>query len=1099
MSTLSDNPQNSTDHPHLMIRASAGTGKTFQLTNRYLSLLFEGVDPSTILASTFTRKAAGEISQRVLLRLAEAALDLNAHSDLKIHLSNTPSQERLLPLLEKLFTHLHGLQISTLDAHFSKSARNFCLELGLSPNWKIIDEIELSQLHTRALLELLRQEEERLPTLFHLLFKGEASRELTGELLLLVKSLHELYLITDEKTWHPFPRPKGLSSDELLNATKRFLQFPLEEIPKHKKILEGHEEAQVAVRTGQWDLLLEKGIGKKVAAGETTYYNKDLSDDLIEIYVPLIKQARANFLNRLYEQTVATYSFLDQYNALYQKQKAEIKGLTFTEVTYLLAEASHQQRLPSSTYRSGAPLEHLLLDEFQDTSTAQWSILRPMAQEIVSGTTQQSFFCVGDTKQAIYGWRGGVAEIFDQLEEELTSLDSKELTCSYRSSPVIMDVVNQVFENLNHLDQFSLTGDYHQIYKQWQKKFTHHKSAKENLAGFVQIETADKPNSDISAQNTKQSLWEATADRVEQIHQNAPHKTIGILVRTNSAIKEIIYELQRRGIRASEEGGNPLTDSPAVEILLSLCHFADHPGDLATCYHLFRSPLQNELGLTDYQDKTKNRQIAAQLRKELLQKGYGGMLTSWIEKLAPNCGKRDLSRLRQLLAFAHTYQKNATLRGDDFCNYIQNQRVPDPTDDRIRVMTIHKSKGLEFDAVVLPELTAPLAGMPQRNKYTLMRSHPAAPIESVIRYASQTTQAFLPPKWQEAFARTQAENVNESLCTLYVAMTRAAQALYLIMPPQEKSLGETKTFDYSRLLRATLTDGSPFMENSIPYQIGHPTWYEESPPMISKATTAEPMNLAPRTPLLPKGTLGRRRGWETIQPSELAGGNQRTIEQICRSQTSTAQRRGETFHKWFEQISWLEEGIPSKEELRLLGLEIFGDQPGILEEWLTTFEQIVMSSSLKSILSREDYLETGLPFSKPIVDRIHQAKAEGTLSLQVANEYRFACRQNYQLVSGSIDRLVLFLLTDKERETEEYLAADILDYKTDQLNETAQPSEGASLSSPFEQAAKEKGEYYAPQLAAYTETVRSMTSLAPEAIGSRLLFVQHGLLYTYSH
>ncbi|MFG0297154.1 MAG: UvrD-helicase domain-containing protein, partial [Maioricimonas sp. JB045] len=173
MADTSTKPEHLAD---LVIRASAGTGKTFQLSNRYLSLL-RTTSPDRILATTFTRKAAGEILERVLTRLAEAALDEKKCNDLAkfIHAPGlTPDDCR--QMLRRLTHHLHRVRVSTLDSFFSQIATSFTLELGLPPGWRIIDEFEIVQLRERA-IETVLQEGDRgdLTQLMHLLAKGEAT------------------------------------------------------------------------------------------------------------------------------------------------------------------------------------------------------------------------------------------------------------------------------------------------------------------------------------------------------------------------------------------------------------------------------------------------------------------------------------------------------------------------------------------------------------------------------------------------------------------------------------------------------------------------------------------------------------------------------------------------------------------------------------------------------------------------------------------------------------------------------------------------------------------------------------------------------------
>ena len=126
--------------PNEVIRASAGTGKTFALSNRYLKLLASGVECQSILATTFTRKGAGEILDRIIGRLSDAALDESAAAKLSIELSWKISQARARHILHELLGNLHRLEISTLDSFFNRVAKAFSLELRLPPNWEIVQE-----------------------------------------------------------------------------------------------------------------------------------------------------------------------------------------------------------------------------------------------------------------------------------------------------------------------------------------------------------------------------------------------------------------------------------------------------------------------------------------------------------------------------------------------------------------------------------------------------------------------------------------------------------------------------------------------------------------------------------------------------------------------------------------------------------------------------------------------------------------------------------------------------------------------------------------------------------------------------------------------
>ena len=167
---------------HVLISASAGTGKTFQLSNRYIGLLHSGVMPDQILATTFTRKAAGEILDRVIVRLAEAAVGCSTSvEELAQWLPVASlSPARCHDMLRQMLRHLHRLRVSTLDAFFAQLAGSFSLELGLPPGWRIVEELHEKYLRSEAIERTLQGNSTReVQRLVHLMAKGTAQRSVS--------------------------------------------------------------------------------------------------------------------------------------------------------------------------------------------------------------------------------------------------------------------------------------------------------------------------------------------------------------------------------------------------------------------------------------------------------------------------------------------------------------------------------------------------------------------------------------------------------------------------------------------------------------------------------------------------------------------------------------------------------------------------------------------------------------------------------------------------------------------------------------------------------------------------------------------------------
>ena len=166
---------------NVIIRASAGTGKTFQLSNRYLQLIGAGVRPEAILAATFARKAAGEILARVIQRLADAALDETKSAELAEQVGWSLDRPACGQLLAELLGDLHRLRIGTLDSFFVRLAGSFALELGLASDWQIVDTLDDSLWRLEAVRRLLEAgDRKELATLVNLLFKGETDHSISA-------------------------------------------------------------------------------------------------------------------------------------------------------------------------------------------------------------------------------------------------------------------------------------------------------------------------------------------------------------------------------------------------------------------------------------------------------------------------------------------------------------------------------------------------------------------------------------------------------------------------------------------------------------------------------------------------------------------------------------------------------------------------------------------------------------------------------------------------------------------------------------------------------------------------------------------------------
>lgn len=1051
------------DHANVIIRASAGTGKTFQLTNRYLSLAHADAPIDEILASTFTRKAAAEILDRVIVRLAKAALDRDAREDLAKNLGGpTLTEDECRQLLTEMIQQLHRLRVGTLDSFFVQLAGSFSLEIGLPPGWRIIDELEDAQLRSEAIAEVLHDRESGdISRLMNLVAQGAADRSVSQAVRETVNNLYGLYLAAPADAWTTITPPPALSTDALDETIRELRDLDLHAT---EHLANARDKDVRAAQANDWLNFISKGLARKVRQGQTTYAQTPIPEAALVLYRKLVGHARAVFMRRLAHQTEATYKLLDRFAKVYRQIKFDARAARFDDLTRILAQADITDRTDLIGFRLDTQISHLLLDEFQDTSLAQWQVIRPLARRIAEKSAgQQSFiwsghsslFCVGDEKQAIYGWRGGVAEILDAVEEDLPGMSREALNQSFRSSPPVIDAVNQIFGNLtSHPDLGSLAS----AVSDWQAKFIQHTTAKQELPGYVELVTP--PANETHESN---STLHYAAQRVAEIVQQAPAATVGVLVRRNAVVAEMIYLLRRLRVMASEEGGNPLTDSAAVQTILSLLKMADHPGDTAARMHVAQSPLGPFISLTDASDNRIALRVASNVRREVQTLGFGKAIARWVECLVSACNMRDYKRLLQLIDLAQAYQPRAGVRTDPFVRLVQETRVADPTTANVRVMTIHQAKGLQFDVVVLPEMGAQLVGKPP--PVVIGRPRPTAPIERICLYRNAQIQSLLPNDLQQLYQTSTDEAVTEALCVLYVAVTRAVHALHMFVAPS----GNPPYKTFAGLLRATLAPEQPAEGGQVLYQHGDPDWFAK--PHAPKLPASEKTRGTPMAPRVRLADMKQRTsGLQRTSPSGRARGKRVTVTDLLRRDNVEALARGSLIHAWFELLEWSDDGLPSDDELMqaadTLALDI--DVKSVMQQ----FKEMLSNKEISRLLSRGQYQPPRDPTMNGVLPTIHQ---ESKLSLKVHTERGFAILDDGQILNGSIDRLVLMC------DGTTPVAADIIDFKTDEILDGRAES--------FD----DKVKYYRPQMEAYRSAVAKVHGLSPKNIAARLVFVGHGI------
>jgi len=814
-----------------LISASAGSGKTHALTTQYLRLLrarhlevLSGTETTlrveSLLATTFTRKAAGEIFDRILKRLAGAALHDEGLEKLRDELKDeTLTKEICQDLLLHLCRSLHRVQVGTLDSFFQRLCQVYRQEAGLSGDMRMTDSKSphCLALQKEALQSMLKDmdDPDEAGALFQKLTRQKASSSIVPKILSMLQDVSESVTGAQHHHWEQLLVPDRPALERIDAALENLDDYLLTLTGlRWPAAVSGDLER---FRGQQWEKFLTGGLVKPCLAETNTYHNVPIPEERVRDYQVLLAVAKHELLKELKERTLAIRDVHEAFSRKFKERLRREGYVLFSETPVLLTELIGD--MVQTGRRLDGSLEHLLLDEFQDTSDPQWGLLKGFALQ--ASLAPGSVFVVGDAKQAIYGWRGGRAEIFEQFGNDIQLLEKGTLEKSYRSSEVILNVVNDVFQKIS---SNAALEEHTQAAAQWEEYFKEHLAAK-TLPGFVEFCVSPVPadpnivaagdgdgqpgdgdgddGADWNAAGASHHLARCAERIAEKIGKLPPGHSVGVLVRSNKTLAQMVDLLRAKRVPVSGEGLGKIADDPAVELMLSGLLLADHPGHTAAAYHVAHSPLGESLGLTaafglegrmggDGMDADKVALIASGIRRKILSGGYAGILTEWATVLAPFGMERTGRRLEQILELAAGFDALPPMRPSSFVRAVRESSVENPGAAAVRVMTINRAKGLEFDVVFLPDLEWKTRVSDQtclvKRASVGAISGGASPVEAVYARPNAVVQQ-LDPDLSALGEIAAAEEVTGMLCLLYVAMTRPKMELHLYVAPHRINAG----------------------------------------------------------------------------------------------------------------------------------------------------------------------------------------------------------------------------------------------------------------------------------------------------------------------
>ncbi len=752
----------------MALKASAGSGKTFALSVRFLALLFKGANPSEILTLTFTKKATAEMKERILDYLKilqqenlenekEKSQNILKELEEKYHLD--PDLVRnSAPKIYQRFLNAE-IRISTIDAFFQSILRKFCWFVGLSTNFEVNED---TKAHQRQLNEsfLSALNGEQLEELSVFIAQCLSYDNYTSD------SILERLRFLKNKLYLFDPNKKEPAFDE-----KGFLEKLRSLNEQIQSIETASDRAKTAIKCDSFRGFLNSSLTWLEKKSEYQSFKKLKSE------IPTLEsecKEIENDLKRYYEaKETAIFKKFPKFIQLYDKAISKIQALDFDAIkdkVHVLLNGYEEMPAEFFYFRLDSKIAHILIDEFQDTSLNDYKILAPFIDEIKAGIGQakwhRSVFFVGDVKQSIYAFRGSFSSLFESVAKDFYH---DNLQFNHRSAPLIINYVNTIFKKAY---QNSPTAYLEQKYP----KTSQNKHATD---GYVKVS--------LVADERELLLEQILQEAQNLLEHRIDPKDITILCATNKDALEIKNYLQERlsAIHPSTESSAKLSQFVESKIIKNALEYALAEEPYKPFYKHSVLKLAGYLHddaivLPSFNPKKES--VAGFVWKVMeLFELYGEPAQSCLE-LAVGCKDADgfLEKL-EAKAIASSHSKGA------------------------QIMTIHKSKGMQFPYVIVCER---LGNPKSSHSNQLLEEYDGAELARL--YYRMKNREVVDKDYARALDKEEAAKNHEEINVYYVAFTRAELGLIIVAKDKKESKKESK----NKKMREKL-DLAPLEEGEI--------------------------------------------------------------------------------------------------------------------------------------------------------------------------------------------------------------------------------------------------------------------------------------------
>ena len=829
--------------------ASAGSGKTFTLTREYLRLLLQDQQPisdkrlphSRILAVTFTKKATAEMKERILKELYIMATDPanSDHAQSIIQLSGnqyniSAIQQQALNLLVGILQDYSRFSVSTIDGFFQQIIRTFAKDLDLSATYDLsLDGEEMIQEAVDDIFKRIRTDETADKELINWIIDfiqkninedskwnpNESIKLFSRQLLQeqLMRRMNDLQKVFEDKN---FIRTYRTKLQQICNHSEQRVAQLLQQVADifateqgwNKDICSAiHKSPEIWLRgeQGKTFFSIIDNPEKVFTKSKTTQAQQQI---LLGIYhqqvEPIFMQLAQIYTDATSQNYLTAKEILPHLYTLgilqdVQKQiettNRNVGRLPISSINHLINQVIDNQDSPFIYERIGQYFHHYMIDEFQDTSALQWDNFAPLIHEAESN--RHDNLIVGDVKQSIYRFRNSNWRLLKQVAEQFHHSKVFHMPNNWRTAPIIVQENEKLIQTIsthiatqlcNKYAQSNLGEDISYIFD----PNTMHQKAAKQVPGYFHLQFFEGNDADEQTLN----MLHLQLQSIQQ--EGIDLQRVTLLVRYTSQAKLLAQYLVNKGYCVQSSEGLQVSAHPAIQLLINLLQ---QEGETIEPIH--EAYIKRHVGELTEEKKQSIIHTQQLPLYEQVQQLINLLQLSEQHDVAPY--------LTSFLDIIYQFTKNRVANRKTFLQYWErrgkNKTIPSsPAANAIQIMTIHSSKGLEFDIVFIPFFNWEITKT--RPNDIIWCEPQTEPFNQLPLVAVHPSKALLQSHFKNEYIQEQIAQSIDNLNLTYVAITRPKYRLYIYGQINRKTTGSigAELFTlYKHMLNDQLTYSVP--------------------------------------------------------------------------------------------------------------------------------------------------------------------------------------------------------------------------------------------------------------------------------------------------